>query len=151
MITNCGEIIISEHCWVPWAKSFNQQFMIMMISQDSIRDDDNVFSWFFQFRVLKLTEFLKIIIELRDYPFRQGGLDQMEPKLNFQVPAEGLEMHILLHRQYQTLGPNKLVMHQHSHPFFSHQFNLLILFFLQKREEESRDFRRLQFMITSEP
>ena len=46
-----------------------------MISQDSIRDDDNVFSWFFQFRVLKLTEFLKIIIELRDYPFRQGGLD----------------------------------------------------------------------------
>ena len=28
----------------------------------------------------------------------------MEPKLNFQVPAEGLEMLILQHRQYQTLG-----------------------------------------------
>ena len=40
----------------------------------------------------------------------------MEPKLNFQVPAEGLEMLILQHRQYKTLGPHKSVMHHHSHP-----------------------------------
>ena len=30
----------------------------------------------------------------------QGGLDYMEPNMNFQMPAEGLEMLILVHRQY---------------------------------------------------
>ena len=120
MITNCGEIIISEHCWVPRAKSFNQQFMIMMISQDSIRDDDSVFSWFFHFRVLKLREFFYSYGTM--YPFRQGSLDQMESKLNFQVTAEGLEMLILLHRQYSTSGLHKSVMHHHSHPILFHYF-----------------------------
>ena len=33
----------------------------------------------------------------------QRELKQMEPILNFQVPAEGLELVILLHTQYITL------------------------------------------------
>ena len=34
----------------------------------------------------------------------QEGLDQIEPKLNFQVPTEGLEMLILLHRLQDFMG-----------------------------------------------
>ena len=32
--------------------------------------------------------------------FMHRELDQMEPRLNFQVPTEGLELVILLHTQY---------------------------------------------------
>ena len=41
--------------------------------------------------------------------------EQMEARLNFQVPAECLELVILLNRQCQTLGHQKLVMH-HNRP-----------------------------------
>ena len=41
---------------------------------------------------------------------------QMEEKLNFQVPAEGLELVILLHTQYQALRHHKLTMNDDSHP-----------------------------------
>ena len=40
----------------------------------------------------------------------------MEQKTEFQVPADGLEMLILQHRQY-ALGPHKSVHHD-SHPIF---------------------------------
>ena len=59
----------------------------------------------------------------------------MEPKLNFQVPAEGLEMLILLHRQCYTLEPHKSVMHHHSLPFFYYLYLFIISnfqFLLQK-------------------
>ena len=40
---------------------------------------------------------------------------QMEEKLNFQVPAEGLELVILLHTQYQALRHHKLKINDDSH------------------------------------
>ena len=38
----------------------------------------------------------------------------MEEKLNFQVPAEGLELVILLHTQYEALRHHKLKMNDDS-------------------------------------
>ena len=50
----------------------------------------------------------------------QRELKQMEPILNFQVPAEGLELVILLHTQYITLVPhNYLVHHDGQKNFFT--------------------------------
>ena len=43
---------------------------------------------------------------------------QMEWKLNFQVPAEGLELLILLHTQYWALRHHKLIINDDSHPQF---------------------------------
>ena len=40
---------------------------------------------------------------------------QMEEKLNFQVPAEGLELVILLHTQYQALRHHKLKINDDRH------------------------------------
>ena len=37
---------------------------------------------------------------VRKHKVNQRELKQMEPILNFQVPAEGLELVILLHTQY---------------------------------------------------
>ena len=42
----------------------------------------------------------------------------MEEKLNFQVPAEGLELVILLHTQYEALRHHKLTMNDDSQPKF---------------------------------
>ena len=44
----------------------------------------------------------------------QRALKQMEPILNFQVPAEGLELVILIHTQYITLVPHNSLMHHES-------------------------------------
>ena len=39
----------------------------------------------------------------------------MEPTLNFQVPAEGLQQVILLHTQYLALRHRKLIINDDSH------------------------------------
>ena len=43
---------------------------------------------------------------------------QMKQILNFQVTAEGLELVILGHTQFQALKHHKLIMIDDSHPYF---------------------------------
>jgi hypothetical protein len=50
-------------------------------------------------------------------------LEQMEPILNFQVAAEGLELLTLLHTPYYALRHHKAIINDESHPF-------LVLFLL---------------------
>ena len=52
-------------------------------------------------------------------------LEQMEPRLNFQVPSEGLKLVILLNKLW-SLGHHKSVLCIDGHPiFFSFSFYLL--------------------------
>ena len=80
-----------------------------------------------------------VLIELKRVELQEGVEDiitkhrepeQMEPKLNFQVPAEGLELMILLHTY-----PLKSMINDDSHPIFEKKKkNIFIVsnFFTQK-------------------
>ena len=65
-----------------------------------------------------------VLIELERVELQEGEGDiitkhreqeQMEPKLNFQVPAEGLELVILLHALYQALRHHKSIINDDGH------------------------------------
>ena len=65
----------------------------------------------------------------------------MESILNFQVPAEGLEMVILLHAQYKALRHHKLIINDDSQPnFFLYHFGNYFQFFFTKRIFKSFHF-----------
>jgi hypothetical protein len=78
-----------------------------------------------KFRIGKYTVLQNYLYSLY-YRISQRELKQTEPILNFHVPAEGLELVILLHTQYITLVPHNSLMHHDSQKFFYHNF---ILFF----------------------
>ena len=71
----------------------------------------------------------------------------MEAKLSFQVPAEGLEMLVLVHRYYTVhTRPHKSVMHHHIHPrsFFSLFLFTISNFFYKHFFENFSFLRKLQ-------
>ena len=79
----------------------------------------------FQEKSAPIAQWSIFTIFIRKIPrLRQRKLKQMEPILNFQVPAEGLELVILLHTQYITLVLHNSLMHHDS------QKNIVIIIFI---------------------
>jgi hypothetical protein len=69
--------------------------------------------------------------------FRHRELEQMEPRLNFQVPYEDIELLILLHTQNKALRHHKPIINDDSHPnFFLHHFINYFRFFYKKDFEK---------------